>query len=226
MASGSDYRVEVIESAPFAENSYVLWRPERGEAIVVDPGFDVPAILRLLGSEGLRVAAIFNTHGHADHIAGNAPMKRAHPDAPLLIGRDDAPLLLDADANLSAGFGVPLISPPADRLLDEGETLDLAGFRFEIRTIPGHSPGSIVAVCRDFDPGFVIGGDVLFAGSVGRTDLAYGDGPLLFRGIRSKLFDLPDSTEVWPGHGPTTTIGRERRSNPFVGEDAGLYRLD
>ena len=217
------YRVEVIESAPFAENAYLLWRDGSAEALVVDPSFNVRSILRLVEREGLRIAAVLNTHGHADHIAGNAAIKQAAPAAPLLIGRDDAPMLGDAEANLSAGFGVPLTSPPADRLLDHGETVELAGFRFEIRQIPGHSPGSIVYLGRDFDVPFVLGGDVLFAGSVGRTDFPGGNAELLYEGIRAKLFDLPDATVIHPGHGPSTTVGRERRTNPFVGENPGTY---
>ena len=220
------YRVAVIESAPFAENAFVLWRDGSVEAIVVDPSFDVRAIRRVIQTERLSVVAVVNTHGHADHIAGNAAILRDFPDAPLLIGRRDAPLLTDPIANLSAQFGAPLTSPEANRLVDEGETVELAGFTFKVREIPGHSPGSVVFVCRDFDPFFVLGGDVLFAGSVGRTDLAYGDGPLLLQGIKAKLFDLPDSTEVWPGHGPSTSVGRERASNPFVGANPGSYRLD
>jgi len=221
----SGYRVKVIESAPFAENAYVLWQIGSVDAIVVDPSFDVRSIFRLIDLEKLKVAAIVNTHGHADHIAGNGAMKQAFPQVPLLIGRNDATLLTDPDANLSAGFGVPLISPEADRLVDDGEIVELAGFSFEVREIPGHSPGSVVFVFRDSDPGFVIGGDVLFAGSVGRTDLAYADGPLLVSGIKANLFDLPDSTEVWPGHGPKTTIGTERRTNPFVGDNPGSFKL-
>lgn len=220
------YRVEMIESAPFAENAYILWKTGSPGAIVVDPSFDHRSIVRLLEREQLQVEAILNTHGHADHIAGNAAILRAYPAAPLLIGRHDAPLLTDPEANLSAPFGLPLTSPAANRLLDAGETLAVAGFTFEVREIPGHSPGSVVFICREFDPHFVIGGDVLFAGSIGRTDLAYGDGPLLMQGIKARLFDLPDATEVWPGHGPTTTIGRERQSNPFVGANPGTYRLD
>ena len=220
-ADRSGYRIEVIESAPFAENAYLLWIEGSAEAVVVDPSFDVRSIFRLVEREGLRIGTILNTHGHADHIAGNAAIKGAAPDAPLLIGRDDAAMLTDPEANLSAGFGVPLTSPPADRLVDHGETIDLAGFRFEVRQIPGHSPGSVVYLCRDFDPPFVLGGDVLFAGSVGRTDFPGGSGPLLFDGIRAKLFDLPDATVVHPGHGPSTTVGRERRTNPFVGENPG-----
>jgi hydroxyacylglutathione hydrolase len=223
---GSDYRIEVVESAPFAENAYVVWRPGRAEALVVDPSFDTDSILEWLDREGLNLAAILNTHGHADHIAGNAAMKEIFPGSPLIIGENDASLLTDPVANLSAGFGMDLLSPPADRTVAHGEALDLAGFAFEVREIPGHSPGSVVFLCRGAGPAFVLGGDVLFAGSVGRTDLAYGDGPLLFAGIRSKLFDLPDDTRVFPGHGPPTTIGRERRTNPFVGENPGTYRLD
>ena len=115
-----------------------------------------------------------------------------------------------------------MTSPPADRLVEDGERLELAGLSFEVREIPGHSPGSVVFVCDQFEPAFVFGGDVLFSGSVGRTDLG-GDGPQLLAGIRTKLLTLPDGTMVLPGHGPITTIGTERRSNPFVGEGAGLH---
>jgi hydroxyacylglutathione hydrolase len=223
---GLDYRIEVVESAPFAENAYVLWRPGETEALVVDPGFDTDSILGWLDREGLHPAAILNTHGHVDHIAGNVTIKEVFPQAPLIIGANDAHLLTDAEANLSAGMGMELTSPPADRTVEHGERLRLAWFVLEVREIPGHSPGSVVYLCRDADPPFVIGGDVLFAGSVGRTDLAYGDGPLLFAGIRAKLFDLPDETRVLPGHGPPTTVGQERRTNPFVGENLGPYLRD
>ena len=226
MAETAPYRIESIESAPFGEMTYILWKPVPGEgqALVVDPGFDLEAIFDVLESHSLQVAAILNTHGHADHIAGNAAMKQNYPAAPLLIGRNEARLLSDPDANLSAPFGMALTSPPADRLVADGERIELAGLSFEVREIPGHSPGSVVFVCDQYDPLFVLGGDVLFAGSVGRTDLG-GNTEQLLTGIRTRLFDLPASTLVYPGHGPVTTVGQERLTNPFVGEHAGRYRL-
>lgn len=223
MAEAS-YTIEPIESAPFAQIAYLAWIKGRTEALVVDPGFDTETILAALAREGLSLAAILNTHGHADHIAGNAALKEAFPHAPLIIGRNEAVMLDDAEANLSAPFGLALTSPPADRLVDDGERFECAGFAFEVREIPGHSPGSVVFVCDQFAAPFVFGGDVLFQGSVGRTDLG-GDAPLLFAGIRSKLFNLPDGTLVLPGHGPATTIGAEKRSNPFVGVNAGRHEI-
>ena len=220
----SPIAIRTVVSLPFDENTYILSRSGESGCLVIDPGFDPGTILSLLDRHGLQLSAILNTHGHADHIAGNAAMKAAFPEAPLIIGRNEASMLGDAQANLSAPFGEPLISPPADRLVDDGERLELAGLTFEVREIPGHSPGSVVFLCDQFEPSFVFGGDVLFSGSIGRADLG-GNGPQLLAGIRAKLLTLPDGTLVLPGHGPMTTIGAERRSNPFVGEGAGRHRL-
>lgn len=214
------YRVATVVSEMFQQNCLILHREGDDRALVFDPGLDYQAIFRTLAQEGLRLEAILNTHGHIDHIAGNRPLKAEFPGVPLMIGRNDADMLSDPEANLSAPFGLPVTSPPADRLLDEGETLSVAGFRFEIREIPGHSPGSIIYVSVGETPPFVIGGDVLFAGSIGRFDLPGGDGRLLIRGVKTKLLTLPGETVVYPGHGPSTTVDRERRSNPYVGDGA------
>jgi hydroxyacylglutathione hydrolase len=218
------YTIETVESSPFAQNAYILWREGEADALVFDPGFDTWSLRKWLEGKALGLAAILNTHGHADHIAGNRPMKEVFPETPLIIGRNEAFMLRDPEANMSGPFGQPLVSPEADRLVSDGERLKLAGFELEVREIPGHSPGSVVFLCDQFDPHFVVGGDVLFSGSIGRTDLG-GDFGQLARGIHAKLFTLPDSTVIYPGHGPPTTVGAEKRSNPFVGAASGLYKL-
>jgi glyoxylase-like metal-dependent hydrolase (beta-lactamase superfamily II) len=220
---GSDYVIEPVVSQPFGQNSYVAWLRGRDDALVVDPGFEPNLIADVLEREKKRVAVVLLTHGHADHIAGNRAMREYAPEAPILIGRNEAALLTDPKLNLSATYGLPLTSPPADRLLDDGERVELAGIAFVAREVPGHSPGSIVLIADEFDPPFAFVGDVLFAGSVGRTDFPGGSSDQLLRGIRAHLFTLPDSTLVLPGHGPATTIGAEKRSNPFVGEAAGRF---
>lgn len=208
-------RIACVVSQPFAENSYLLWRDGEPRAVVVDPGFEPQAILTELGRRGLECVAILLTHGHVDHIAGNRALKRAFPDAPILIGAIDAPMLTDAGLNLSAQFGVPIVSPPADRLLLPGEPLTLAGLSFDVRLTPGHSPGHLVYYVAE--AGWLIGGDVLFAGGVGRTDFPGGSFAQLKHAIETQIWPLPDETAVYPGHGEATTVGEEKRGNPYVG---------
>lgn len=166
-------QIQTVVSMPFEENTYVVWRTGSKDALVIDPGLEPELILQCLEQHGLRVAGILNTHGHADHIAGNAAMKQAFPEAPLLIGVNDAHMLLDARANLSAGYGLELVSPPADRTLVEGDRVTLAGIELEVREVPGHSVGHVVLVYHG-KPAVVFGGDVLFRGSIGRSDFPGG----------------------------------------------------
>lgn len=200
---------------PFDENTYIVWQTGRDDVLVIDPGLEPELILEFLRERNLRPAAILNTHGHADHIAGNAAMKDAYPDAPLIIGKNEAQLLTDPVANLSARFDFSIISPNADQLVSEGDVVEAAGLRLEVLDIPGHSPGHVVFVHRD-TPCRVFGGDVLFRGSVGRTDFPGGSMDQLTTGIQTKLFKLPADTVVYPGHGPVTTVGKEMGDNPFV----------
>src|SRR5438874_10804965 len=209
-----DVRIVVIESTPFAENTYIAWRPERTDAIVIDPGFEPDAVIDRMRADGLTPAVILNTHGHVDHIAGNVALKAAFPDALLVIGAGDAAMLTDPMLNLSGLAGAAITSPPADRTVREDDTIEAAGLRFEVLDIPGHSPGHVVFVVREGPT--VFGGDVLFAGSIGRTDFPGGSLEQLLSGIRAKLWPLPDATAVYPGHGPATTIGVEKRTNPFL----------
>lgn len=206
---------------PFAENSYIVWRTGQHEAFVIDPGFEPELILNFLKTKSLVIVGIVNTHGHVDHIAGNAALKEAFPEAPILIGEHEADFLTDAQVNMSAKYGMEVLSPPADRLVKDGETITVAGIALDVREIPGHSPGHVVYVVHEMKPKWVLGGDVLFEGSVGRTDFPGGSFTTLKAGIEAKLWPLPDDTRVFPGHGSSTTIGIEKQTNPYVGLEAG-----
>jgi hydroxyacylglutathione hydrolase len=198
----------------FQVNSYLLWCEETGACVVVDPGDEPERLLARLDSAGAAPELILNTHGHLDHVAGNAALK-ARYGVPILMHPDDA-FLVDAFEQQAAAFGLRLTRPPAaDGPLLEGDEVRFGRSVLAVHCAPGHSPGHVVLVGE----GDVISGDVLFAGSIGRTDLPGGDLAALLRSIDTVLLPLGDAMRVHPGHGPATTIGDERRTNPFLQPD-------
>jgi glyoxylase-like metal-dependent hydrolase (beta-lactamase superfamily II) len=216
-----ELQVGQIVSMPFDENTYIAHFAGGRECVVIDPGLEPLAIIEYLEDHSLIPVALLCTHGHCDHIAGNGPLKQRWPGCPIVIGTGDAEKLTSAKLNLSEPFGVPITSPPADRTLREGDQFAAAGLEFDVLETPGHSVGHVVYLCRQTQPWRLFGGDVLFQDSVGRTDFPDCSFDILRNSIHQKLFTLPDDTIVLPGHGPETTILREKRRNPFVGAPAG-----
>lgn len=199
-----------LEAGPLATNCYILGCEETKQAMVIDPGGDVPRILAILKKEDLTCVTIFNTHTHFDHIGGNAALKEA-TGAELVTHPEEAKYMGSVSESAQLfGLRVPP-SPPADRTVVEGEEMTIGLLKGTILELPGHSPCGIALVL----PGHAFAGDALFAGSIGRTDFPGGSFAALTTAIRDKLFTLPDATIVWPGHGPQTTIGREKMTNPF-----------
>jgi hydroxyacylglutathione hydrolase len=193
-------------------NCYVVGDPVAREAIVIDPGDDAAEIAGAAADQGLSISSIVATHAHFDHVLAAARLKEL-TGAPFLLHRDDTALLSWLQESVRVWLGVEAPPPPeVDGFPAEGDTLTAGGLELEVVHTPGHSPGSISLIA----PEAVFSGDTLFAGSVGRTDLPGGDGGALLHAIRSKLFALEDERPVLPGHGPATTVGYERRHNPFV----------
>ena len=203
--------LETLPSGPLQVNCYVIGCEQSGQAIVVDPGGDAERILALLQHHQLDCRWIINTHGHFDHIGGNGDLLEV-TGAELMIHPADRPLLQQASMH-AAAFGLPAVrSPEPTRELVDGDQLLLGELSLTVIHTPGHSPGGICLHLADR----LFVGDTLFAGSIGRTDLPGGDQQLLVRNVKEKLLCLDADTRVYPGHGPVTTIGREKLHNPFL----------
>jgi hydroxyacylglutathione hydrolase len=208
-----------FEVGPLACNCYIVGDPETREAIVIDPGGDAETIASALAEGGLRVTAIVATHAHFDHVIA-AEHIRELTGAPFYLHDEDKPLLSWYRESGRMFLGIDLPDPPdVDTAATEGDRLRAGSVELEVVHTPGHSPGSISLVTDDV----IFAGDTLFAGSIGRTDLPGGDAHALVSAVKQKLFEWPDQTPVHPGHGPATTIGRERSENPFVGTSARLW---
>jgi glyoxylase-like metal-dependent hydrolase (beta-lactamase superfamily II) len=209
-----------IAVTPFEQNCTLVWDAETRRGVVIDPGGDVPRILAALDRAGFTVDGILLTHGHLDHAGGAMELKaalEARQAGPVPIEgphRDDA-FLLSGIAGQAAQYGLEGMANAApDRWLAEGDTVRVAGQDFDVLHCPGHSPGHVVFVSPPL--GFAVVGDVLFRGSIGRTDFPYGDHAALIEAIHGKLLRLGDGMRFLCGHGPGSTFGEERRSNPFL----------
>jgi hydroxyacylglutathione hydrolase len=218
-----DLKTTIVPVTPFQQNCAIVWDEATRRGVVVDPGGDVEQIRDAIGKQGVRVERILLTHGHIDHAGGAAALREALAKdgaAVPIEGPDERDrFLLDGLERQGQAYGIAGVrNVLPDRWLVEGDTVEIGGHPFQVLHCPGHTPGHVVffnAADR-----FALVGDVLFQGSVGRSDFPYGDGQALIRSIRDKLFPLGDDVAFLCGHGPGSTIGSERRTNPYAGDAA------
>lgn len=213
-----DLTIDSFTLGVYATNCSIVHVAARSACWIVDVGFHPAKLIESVRSQGLRPVAILLTHAHPDHIAGVAQALKAFPGTPVCVHEAEERWLSDPDLNLSSFLGQAITAPGPDRLLRDGDVLTLEGTTWTVLHTPGHSPGGITLYHAGSanSPGTALVGDTLFAGSVGRTDFPGSDPRTLERSIRTKLYTLPPETKVYPGHGPTTTIGAEMASNPYV----------
>lgn len=206
-------RILTFTGGPFAQNGYVAVCPESREAVVVDPGATAPRMVAALAEEDARLTAVLLTHAHLDHVEGLARILESGP-TPVYLHPADRPLY-DAAPQQAAAFGLPTPElPPPDRTLAHGDVFAFGDRTWSVRHTPGHAPGHVIF--HDEAAGVAFTGDVVFQGSIGRTDLPGGDFRQLMESIRNQVLTLPDATRLYTGHGPPTTVEHERRGNPFL----------
>ena len=199
----------------YETNCYILRKSSAANGcVVVDPGLEVEQLLDFIKRHKLNPAAVVLTHGHIDHIGGVGELRENYPDVRVYIHKLDAKMLENSYSNLSAMMGAAFSTEPADFSLEDGSVIEQAGVKLQVLHTPGHTPGGICLYSKD--EGIVFTDDTLFAESIGRTDFPGGSLEQLLKSVREKLFTLPDDTIVYPGHGPSTTIAREKAHNPFL----------
>jgi glyoxylase-like metal-dependent hydrolase (beta-lactamase superfamily II) len=207
-------KIEHLILGVYETNCYVLSDGDAArDCLVIDPGLNANALIDFLKDRNLNPVAVALTHGHIDHIAGLAALRADYQNVKVYIHELDAPMLSDPRANLSVMNGMAFSTEPQDISLKEQEVVEEVGVKLLVLHTPGHTPGGICLYSQADDIVFV--GDTLFAGSVGRTDFPGGSMYQLLDSVKEKLFTLPEETKVYPGHGPATTIGREKNHNPF-----------
>jgi len=206
-------QIAIIEVTPFQQNCALIWDEASKEGAVFDPGGDVPRILKVIEESGVQVKDIFLTHGHIDHAGGATELAEKLGVRITGPGMEDE-LLLQGMAEQGRQFGLVAQNCKPDAWLKEGDTITIGGAKFDVLHCPGHTPGHMVFV--NHAANFGVFGDVLFRNSVGRTDFEYGNGRALIHAIKTKLLPLPDDFAFICGHGTASTIGAEKRSNPFI----------
>lgn len=210
------FLIETLPVGPIGCNATVLADSETRDAVVIDPGDEAARILAVIRKHGLKVHWLLHTHGHFDHVGATRELQAA-TGAKIALHRDDLPRYQHAPEH-AARFGVRIDeTAPVDHFLVDGECIPCGAFALEVRHTPGHTPGGVSFLLERDDRGLLFAGDTLFRRNVGRTDLPGGDSALLEDSIRRRIYSLPDATEVICGHGEGTTVGEEKRENPFVG---------
>lgn len=213
--TGAMFRVEMLTVGVFQSNCFIVWCDETSDALVFDAGDESERIVGKVRELGVNVKAVINTHAHLDHISGLPGVVEAL-GVPVFMHRDEMPIY-DSVADQAAMFGLPAPRQVAiHRFLEDGDVVNVGKLRGEVALAPGHSPGSICIAFADGDDQHLIAGDVLFRGSIGRTDLPGGDWETMVETLARRILPLPDGMVVYPGHGPHTTIGEEKQSNPFL----------
>lgn len=206
-------KFHTIVVGPFAVNCYLLWVEESADAVIIDPGAEAETITYWIDEFALKPKAILLTHGHGDHIAAVAEIKKRY-DIPVYVGVGEEELLANPSANVSAFFDHPVVAPEPDHLVKDDDLLTIGDLHLRVVATPGHTVGGVCYM--EEATGRLFCGDTLFAGSIGRTDLPGGNHQQLIESIMSRIMTLPDVFLVLPGHGPQSTVGAERTGNPWL----------
>lgn len=217
MSDGSIH-IKAFSLGAWMTNCYVVFGDGSESCCIVDAGFEPGPMISFIKDRGLRCETLVLTHSHLDHIAGAEEILTQWLDMDILIHTAEADFLTDPKKNLSSMTGMSVTAPPATKTLQHDQVIEVAGVSFRVLHTPGHSPGGICLYNADGACAFV--GDTIFHGSVGRYDFPSSDGDALFKAIREHVLTLPDETRIFPGHGPSGTVGEEKRTNPFLN---GMY---
>lgn len=209
-------KISIIPVTPFAQNCSLIWDPQTQQGALVDPGGDIEKIKQCVAANGVTITKIILTHGHLDHVGATTQVAEVY-DAPIIGPHKGDAFWLDGLMQQSQMFGFPPTAPfQPNQWLEDGDSIAIGNLTLDVLHCPGHTPGHVALVEKQSKQTIV--GDIIFAGSIGRTDFPQGNHQQLISSIKQKLFALPDDTVLYPGHGPTTTVGNERRTNPFVAD--------